>query len=133
MKRTCIISFCLIGILTSFQTHQGLLLTFKNSTSEDFERLEVYTKKGFQIFYNLRKGESTRAISVSESYQFSYAKAITSIDTIVTPGYCRLGEKSFSDGNMVMEFGIKTEKNEKRYLTIKTVIKSSTDSTSLDF
>lgn len=106
MIRAALISFCLLILLCSYQKPDCLLLSFKNASNQDFIKLEVYTYDGMQIFYNLKKGQTTNPVAVSKSYKFTYAKAYTPTDTIVTPGFCRTGEKLFTNGSIAMSFTI---------------------------
>lgn len=119
MTKAALISFCIITVLCSYQTPRCLLLSFKNSSSEDFRKLEVFTYEGVQVFYDLKKGQSTKPIAVSGSYRFTWAKAVTATDTITTPGYCRTGETVFREGRMIMNFTFRSFGDDKRkYLAI---------------
>lgn len=119
MTKAALISFCIITVLCSYQTPRCLLLSFKNSSSEDFRKLEVFTYEGVQVFYDLKKGQSTKPIAVSGAYRFTWAKAVTATDTIITPGYCRTGETVFTKGQMTMSFTIESQSEYKtKYLMI---------------
>lgn len=79
----------------------------------------MFTYEGVQVFYNLKKGQSTKPIAVTSSYKFTWAKAVTATDTIITPGYCRTGETVFREGRMIMNFTFTSLGDDKRkYLVI---------------
>jgi hypothetical protein len=119
MIKAALISFCIFTVLCSYQTPRCLLLSYKNSTGEDFKKLEVFTYDGIQVFYDLKKGQSTKPIAVTSSYRFTWAKAVTTSDTISTPGYCRTGETVFTEGRMMMNFTfISFGDDTKKYLVI---------------
>jgi hypothetical protein len=121
MIRTAIVSFCLLVLLYSFQINQQLLITFKNGTNEDFKKIEVHTRDSIFTFYNLNKGQSTKPVFIRESYKYNYTRVITETDTLVTPGFCRVGEKLFTKGNLLMIYHLsKNNYGPTRYLEIET-------------
>ena len=102
-------------------------IRFKNSTGKDFIELKVWTIDGDIILHNFKNGEVSDAFSITKSYKFTYANAVTKSGIFTTPGYCRTGETVYSGGDMTMEFiltpgSYKNSANENPYLYIKTTI-----------
>jgi len=128
MIKTASIVFICFSLLTSFNFKKECLqIRFKNSTGKDFIELKVWTIDGDIILHNLKNGEVSHAFSITKSYKFTYANAVTKSGNFTTPGYCRTGETVYSGGEMIMEFiltpeSYKNSVKENPYLYIKTTI-----------
>src|SRR4030095_10359818 len=128
MKKTASIVFICFVLLTSFNLNKDCLqIRFKNSTGKDFIELKVWTIDGDIILHNLKNGQVSDVFSITKSYKFTYANAITESGIFTTPGYCRTGETVYSGGEMIMEFiltreSYKNSVKENPYLYIKTTI-----------
>ena len=128
MVKTASIVFICFVLLTSFNVNEECLqIRFKNSTGKDFIELKVWTIDGDIIIHNLKNGEVSNPFSITKSYKFTYANAVTRSGIFTTPGYCISGETVYSRGEMIMEFILtpETYKNaakENPYLFIKTTI-----------
>ena len=127
VKIASIVFICFL-VLTSFNLNKECLqIRFKNSTGKDFIELKVWTMDGDIILHNLKNGEVSDAFSITKSYKFTYANAVTKSGIFTTPGYCRTGEKVYSGSEMIMEFiltpeSYKNSAKENPYLYIKTTI-----------
>lgn len=128
MIKTATILFICFFFLTSFNFNEKhLQIRFKNSTGKDFKELKVWTIDGYIILHNLKNGETSDVFLITSSYKFTYANVITEYEVFTTPGFCRTGEKNYSNGEMLMDFKLTSEtyKNspkENPYLFIKTTI-----------
>jgi len=128
MVKTASIVFICFLLLTSFNLNKECLqIRFKNSTGKDFIELKVWTLDGDIILHNFKNGEVSDAFSITKSYKFTYANAVTKSGIFTTPGYCRTGETVYSGGEMIMEFiltpgSYKNSVKENPYLYIKTTI-----------
>ena len=128
MVKTASIAFISFLLLTSFNLNNKCLqIQFKNSTGKDFIELKVWTIDGDIILHNLKNGKVSQAFSITKSYKFTYANAVTKSGIFTTPGHCITGETVYSGGEMIMEFILTPEsyKNSAKanpYLYIKTTI-----------
>jgi hypothetical protein len=126
MVKTVSIVFICFVLLTSFNLNKECLqIRYKNSTGKDFIELKVWTIDGDIILHNLKNGEVSQPFSITNSYKFTYANAVTKSGIFTTPGYCRTGETVYSGGEMIMEFiltpeSYKNSAKENPYLYIKT-------------
>ena len=127
IKKASIVFICFSLLTSSNFKKECLQIRFKNSTSKDFIELKVWTIDGDIILHNLKNGEVSDAFSITKSYKFTYANAVTKSGNFTTPGYCRTGETIYSGGEMIMEFiltpeSYKNSAKENPYLYIKTTI-----------
>ena len=128
MLKTASIVFICFLLLTSFNSNKGCLqIRFKNSTGKDFVELKVWTIDGYIILHNLKNGKVSQAFSITKSYKFTYANAVTKSGIFATPGHCITGETVYSGGEMIIEFiltpeSYKNSAKENPYLYIKTTI-----------
>jgi len=128
MVKTASIGFICFFLLTSFNLNKKCLqIQFKNSTGKDFIELKAWTMDGDIILHNLKNGKLSQTFSITKSYKFTYANAVTESGIFTTPGYCRTGETIYSEGKMIMEFiltpeSYKNSAKENPYLYIETTI-----------
>jgi hypothetical protein len=107
---------------SSFQTKMnGVSVSFKNASKEDFKVLEVNIVGHKFYFENVNAGGQTKPIQVDETYQYCYAKAVTSKDTIVCQPEDYVGEKLYGKGKLIITFFIYPEDYQYRTLSIKNI------------
>lgn len=108
--------FCISMLASSSQSKQKLQITFKNNSGEDFKNLKVYVGNNLFYFFNLKKDESTNAVTVKYSYSYCYAKVITAKDTVICQPQDFAGEQLYTQGSLVIALNIQSGYNGTRYL-----------------
>jgi hypothetical protein len=111
----------------SFQIkEEGVIVTFKNASGENFKKLEVNILGHQYNFENVKAGGQTKPIRVDKTYQYCYARAITSKDTIVCQPDDFVGEKLYRKGKLIITFFIYPEDYQYRTLSFKNIELSDT-------
>ena len=127
IKKASIVFICFSLLTSSNFKKECLQIRFKNSSGKDFIELKVWTIDGDIILHNFKNEEVSDAFSITKSYKFTYANAVTESGIFTTPGYCRTGETIYTEGKMIMEFiltpeSYKNSAKENPYLYIETTI-----------
>jgi hypothetical protein len=115
MKTLVALSFFLIAFISCKTS--GVLVKLKNNSSEDFKKLTVRIMGQEFNFDGLRNG-ATAKVNVKQTYPYCYARAITSIDTVIAQPIDFVGETLFTHGKVIMRLSIYQSEGGKRYLRI---------------
>jgi hypothetical protein len=121
------IKICLLLLLvfsSSLKPSEGVEISFKNDSAEDFKELTVTVSKKKYTFANIRKGETTKPIKAKETYWFCLTTAITERDTVLFSGFCTVGETLVKDGSIVVSYSIYPKNGEHRLLIANEVLYS---------
>ena len=121
-----IVSILTLFLFTSFHKESGVEISFVNDSEETFLSMTIKTDgKEFQ-FCNIRPGERTKPVVVSQTYWFCYTEVVTQLDTIKYSGFCTVGETKIKDGTLIVSYSIYPKKGEHRVLYASEVSYSGT-------
>jgi hypothetical protein len=104
---------------SSQQKEQGVLLSFKNDSKEEFKRLRVSVRGKEYIFFKVKRGATTKPILVESTYRYCYAEVITKKDTLYCQPVDFVGETLFTSGKLTINLYIFPENGKTRDLWIR--------------
>jgi hypothetical protein len=117
-----VLSILILMPLTSFQNNiKGVTVVFKNGSNEDFQELQVNILGQFYYFHDVKAGNETNSIVVTETYKYCYARAITCKDTVICQPDDYVGEILLKTGKLTISFFLYPEDYKYRILSIKDI------------
>jgi hypothetical protein len=109
-----------VFVLCGFEIkQQGVSVSFKNSSAEDFKSLHIKIFGHDYFFENLKSGKTTKPINVEKTYRYCFAEVITSKDTLVFQPIDYVGETLHRSGKVTMNFYIFPVDGKERELWIR--------------